>query len=312
MILVTGATGFVGGALCAELERRGIGYRPVSRAPLPGFHAIGSIGAATDWAGALADIDTVIHLAARVHIVREDTADPLAAFRTINVDATLQLARQSAAAGVRRFVFMSSIKVNGEATEPGKPFAAADLPDPQDAYGQSKWEAEQALFALGRKTGMEIVAIRPPLVYGPRVTANFASLMRWAGRGVPLPFGRVNNRRSLIFIDNLVDFIILCADLPEAANHTFLVSDGEDLSITALLQRISGKMGRKIWLLPVPSRLLATAARTLGKGAAAQRLLGSLQADITETMRITGWKPPRSVDTGLTQTVEAFLQEQRS
>ena len=311
MILVTGATGFVGRALCAEFDRRGMRYRAVSRAPMAGFHTIGRIDADSDWSAALTDIETVIHLAARVHVMREDATDPLAAFRATNVDATLQLARQAAAAGVRRFVFMSSIKVNGEATQPGRPFRATDLPDPQEAYGRSKWEAEQALFSLGRQTGMEIVAIRPPLVYGPGVTANFASLMQWAGRGIPLPLGRVNNRRSLVFVGNLVDFIILSTSRPEAANRTFLVSDDEDLSITALLQRIAKRMNRKARLLPVPSSLLDSVAKMLGKGAAAQRLLGSLQVDITETRHITGWEPPYSVEDGLARTVDAFLQEQR-
>ena len=309
MILVTGATGFVGTALCTDLATRGIAFRPVSRLAKPGFHAIGEIHAGTDWSEALIGVETVVHLAARVHVMDEKAVDPLAAFRAANVEATVNLARQAAASGARRFVFVSSIKVNGEATTPGRPFTAEDRPDPLDPYGVSKWEAEQALFALGRETGMEIVAIRPPLVYGPGVKANFASLMRLARRGLPLPLAAVANRRSLVFVGNLTDFIILCTHEQRAANRTFLVSDDDDQSISQLLRGISNAMGRKAWLLPVPPRLLAIAASVLGKGQAAQRLLGSLQLDIGETRRITGWTPPFSTAEGLARTVEAFLQQ---
>ena len=306
MILVTGATGFVGTALCADLAARGIAFRPASRLPRPGFHPVGAIDARTDWTEALADIDCVVHLAARVHVMDDTAADPLAAFRAANVDATLNLARQAAAAGARRVIFISSIKVNGEETAPDRPFTAADVPEPGDPYGLSKWEAEQALFDLGRQTGMDIVVIRPPLIYGPGVKANFASLMRLARRGLPLPFGLISNRRSLLFVGNLTDFIILCVAHPDAANRTFLVSDGEDLSIGQLIAGISGAMGRKAWLLPVSPRLIETAAAMLGKGPAVRRLLGSLQVDIGETRRVTGWTPPFSREQGLTLTARAF------
>ncbi|MBO9097045.1 MULTISPECIES: UDP-glucose 4-epimerase family protein [unclassified Rhizobium] len=306
MILVTGATGFVGTALCADLTARGIASRPASRLPTSGFHPVGAIDARTDWTEALAGIDCVVHLAARVHVMDDTAADPLAAFRAANVDATLNLAHQAAAAGARRFIFVSSIKVNGEETAPGRPFTAADVPEPRDPYGLSKWEAEQALFDLGRQTGMDIVVIRPPLIYGPGVKANFASLMRLARRGLPLPFGLISNKRSLLFVGNLTDFIILCVAHPDAANRTFLVSDGEDLSIGQLIAGISGAMGRKTWLLPVPPRLIEAAAAMLGKGSAARRLLGSLQVDIGETRRITGWTPPFSSEQGLALTVQAF------
>lgn len=312
MILVTGATGFVGRALTSELEKRGIAHRPVSRAPAAGFHAIGAIDGATDWSAALAGVDTVVHLAARVHVMQDTAASPLAAFRAMNVEATINLARQAASAGVRRFVFLSSIKVNGEATAPGRPFSADDAPCPTDPYGISKQEAEEALFRLGRETGMEITVIRPPLVYGPGVKANFLSLMGLARRPLPWPFGSISNRRSLVFVGNLVDFIQLAARHPEAANRIFLVSDGVDLSIGELLQKLAKAMGRKALLIPVPPFLLEAAAAALGRRAAAARLLGSLQADIGETRRITGWTPPYSVEEGLRLTAEAYLRERKA
>ncbi len=303
MILVTGATGFVGQALCAELSRREIGYRPVSRVPRPDFIAIWAMDRNTDWSDALAGVDTVMHLAARVHVMNESAADPLAAFRAVNVDATANLARQAAAAGVKRFVFLSSIKVNGEETAAGKPFRASDVPHPQDAYGRSKLEAEEALLAISAETGMEVLIIRPPLVYGPGVKANFASLMKWAARPFPWPFGAVRNRRSLVYVGNLVDFMLLCASHPAVGNRVFLVSDDEDLSIGQLIAKLSSATGRKAWMLPVPPALLEGIAALMGRRAAAQRLLGSLQVDIGETRAVTGWSPPYSVEEGLTATV---------
>ncbi len=303
MILITGATGFVGQALCAELAQRQMAYRPVSRLPRPGYIAVGAIDAVTDWSDALAGVDVVMHLAARVHVMNESAADPLAAFRAMNVDAAVNLARQAARAGVRRFIFLSSIKVNGEETAPGKPFRASDVPHPEDAYGRSKLEAEEALIAIGAETGMEIIIIRPPLVYGPGVKANFASLMKWASKPFPWPFGMVRNRRSLVFVGNLVDFMLVCSVHPAAGNRVFLVSDGVDLSIGELIAKLSSAQGKKALMLPVPPVLLEGLAALLGRRAAARRLLGSLQVDIGETKAATGWSPPYSVERGLEATV---------
>ncbi|MDR6901397.1 SDR family oxidoreductase [Rhizobium miluonense] len=303
MILVTGATGFVGQALCTELSRRRMDYRPVSRNSRPGFVAIGAIDGQTDWSDALAGVDTVMHLAARVHVMNESAADPLAAFRAVNVNATVNLARQAAGAGVKRFVFLSSIKVNGEGTVAGKPFRASDVPHPEDAYGRSKLEAETALLAISAETGMEVVIIRPPLVYGPGVKANFASLMRWAAQPFPWPFGAVRNSRSLVYVGNLVDFMLLCANHPAVRSRVFLVSDGEDLSIGQLIAKLSLAAGRKAWMLSVPPALLEGLAALLGCRAAAQRLLASLQVDIGETRAVTGWSPSYSVEEGLAATV---------
>ena len=304
MILVTGATGFVGKALLDLLDREGISYRPVSRTARKNYVQVTNIDADTDWSQALAGVETVIHLAARVHVMKESTADPLVAFRTMNVDATINLASQAAALGVKRFVFISSIKVNGEATKPGHPFTAEDIPAPVDAYGQSKLEAEQALFQLGNKTGMEIVVVRPPLVYGPCVKANFAALIRWAGSRVPFPFGAARNARSLVYVENLVDLIVLCVHHPAAANEVFCVSDDEDLSTAELFRRLSTLQGGRSRIVAVPVRLLTIVFGLIGKAAEADRLLGSLQVDIAKTRSRLSWAPTISCDEGLRRTVE--------
>jgi len=230
----------------------------------------------------------------------EDTAaNPLDEFRRVNVQGTLNLARQAAAAGVRRFVFVSSIKVNGEMTQLGRPFTADDAPAPLDAYGVSKMEAEQGLREIALQTGMEMVIIRPPLVYGPGVKANFAAMMRWLRYGVPLPLGVIHNQRSLVSLENLVDLLVTCITHPAAANQTFLVSDGEDVSTTELLRRMGQAMGKPARLLPVPGSWLKLAAGLVGKGDVAQRLCGSLQVDISKTRELLGWVPPVSLDEGL-------------
>ncbi|MEJ5991370.1 SDR family oxidoreductase [Ramlibacter sp. PS3R-8] len=308
MILVTGATGFVGSALCAELEARGLPFRAASRSPRPGCIGVGELGEATDWSAALAGVDRVVHLAARVHVMKERAADPLAEFRRTNVAGTLRLARQAAAAGVRRFVFTSSIKVNGEETQPGRPFTADDPPAPQDPYGVSKLEAEQGLLELGRSSGMEVVVLRPPLVYGPGVQANFRSMLRWVRRGVPLPLGAVDNRRTLVALDNLVDLLIACLEHPGAAQQVLLAGDGEDLSTPDLLRRVAAALGTRARLVPVPPALLSTAAMLVGQGAVARRLCGSLQLDLGKTRRLLGWTPRVGIDEALRETARDFIQ----
>jgi nucleoside-diphosphate-sugar epimerase len=247
---------------------------------------------------------TVIHAAARAHIMKDEVADPLAEYRRVNVDGTLNLARQAAAAGVKRFIFISSIKVNGEQTPLGQPFTADDTPAPEDAYGISKWEAEQGLQQLATETGMEVVIIRPPLVYGPGVKGNFASMIKLVAKGLPFPLGAIHNQRSLVAVDNLVDLIITCIDHPVAANQVFLAGDGQDLSTTELLRGVAKAMGKPARLIPVPSSLLMLGATLLGKKAVAQRLLGSLQVDIAKARNLLGWEPPVSVEEGLERCFE--------
>lgn len=312
--LITGANGYLGQAVCARVHSLGLpvlaGVRQAGTHPSGiGSLAVGDIDETTDWSLALAGCDAVMHLAARVHVMAERANDPLLEFRRVNVHGTLQLARQAAAAGVRRFIFVSSVKVNGEATVEGKPFTANDAPAPQDPYGISKAEAEAGLRQIAQDTGMEVVIVRPPLVYGPGVKANFASLLRVVRRGMPLPLGWVtNNRRSLVALDNLVDLLITCIHHPAAANQTFLVSDGEDLSTTALLRRMGQAMGQPTRLLPVPPACLMLGAKLLGKTPVAQRLLGNLQVDITHTRETLGWTPPISVDEGLRRAAAGMVQ----
>ena len=237
-----------------------------------------------------------------------DTAeDPLTAYREVNLEATLRLARQAVEAGVRRFVFVSSVKVNGEATN-GKPFASDDSPAPCDPYGQSKMEAEAALLAMGSETGLEVVIVRPPLVYGPGVKANFLSLVKLVRMGVPLPFGRADGYRSMVALDNLVDLLITCATHPNAPGSTFMVSDGHDLSVGDLVRMIGNAMNKKVYLLPVPPTVLRQTASLLGKSAVTDRLFGSLQVDMRATMERLDWKPVMSPQQAVDKTVHHFLQ----
>jgi len=305
-ILMTGATGFVGRALMARLLKKEA-WRVrcavrVAEGHLPAGvegTVVGDIGPGTRWERSLPGVDVVIHLAARVHVMRDSAAHPLTEFRRVNRDGTIRLARAAANAGVHRLVFISSVKVNGESTSPGRPFRESDAPAPTDPYGISKSEAEAALFALGAESGMEICVIRPTLVYGRGAGGNFRSLVQWLDWGVPLPLGSVrDNRRSLLGIGNLVDLITTCVHHPAAANQVFLAGDGEDMSTTQLIQRLAIAMGRPARLIPVPPGLLTAAARLLGRRDVAQRLLGSLQVDIAKAGRLLCWKPPISVDEG--------------
>jgi nucleoside-diphosphate-sugar epimerase len=312
-ILITGASGFVGTALVQRLVKAPR-FEIVAAVRQPAsdhcsnikFARIEDIAPATDWGDALKDVAVVIHTAARVHVMRDTVADPLAEFRRVNVKATLNLARQAAAAGAHRFVFISTIKVNGEGTCTGAPYLADDEPAPVDPYGISKAEAERGLRALAVETGLDVVIIRSPLVYGPGVKGNFLSMMRWLYKGVPLPFGAIHNRRSLVALDNLVDLIVTCVKHPAAANQTFLVSDDDDLSTTELCWRMGEALGKPARLLPVPAWVLMAGAALLGKRALSQRLCGSLQVDISKTKGLLGWSPLVSVNEGLRGAAQHF------
>jgi nucleoside-diphosphate-sugar epimerase len=314
-VLVTGASGFVGGHLLQHLCARDLAVNAVLRrrdVALPaGATAFAPIDLdeAFDCSEALRGCDAAIHLAARVHVMQDTSADPLAAYRKGNTAATLRLAEQAAAAGVRRFVFLSSIKVNGEETQPGQPFTIDSVPRPRDAYGISKLEAENGLREIADRTGMQVVSIRTPLVYGPGVRANFLSMMNWLRRGIPLPFGSLrHNRRSLMAVGNLVDAIARSLTSPAAANRLLLVADGEDLSTAELLVRLGAALGHPARLVPLPPKLLALAASAAGLGGLRQRLLGSLQVDGSGARRILDWTPPLSVDEGLRLTADDYLR----
>ena len=314
-VLVTGATGFIGEAVVFRLLLDNkftpvAAVRAVSR--LSGLCRVVSLDldGSTDLP-VLDGIAVVIHCAARVHVMHEAAADSLAAFRKINVEGTVRLARHAAASGVKRFVFISSIKVNGERTAPNMPFKASDLPAPVDPYGVSKHEAEIALRQISLETGMEVVVIRPPLVYGPGVKANFLSMMRWLDRGVPLPLGAIENRRSLVALGNLADLVVTCIESPAAAGQTFLVSDGEDLSTSQLLRRMALALGTVARLLSVPAGMLRVVASIVGKSAVAERLCGSLQVDIQHTCEVLGWHPPISVERALRQAADHYRDKQK-
>jgi len=317
-VLITGASGFVGAAVAARLVQLGC---PTTRAAVRRAYTqlplgvegcvVTTLAADTDWTSALAGIDSVVHAAARVHVMRESATDPLAAFRRVNVEGTLNLARQAAQAGVRRFVFISSIKVNGEVTEPGRPFHADDEPAPQDDYGVSKLEAEVGLRALAEATGMEVVIIRPVLVYGPGVRANFQALLRLVNNGVPLPFGKTANRRSLVALDNLADLVCTCLEHPAAANQTFLVSDGEAVSTAGLVRAMATALGKKPRLLDVPLPWMSRVAQALGQGAVTQRLFDSLEVDIDKNRQLLGWQPTTRMADALAATARPYVEARR-
>ncbi|MDI1307808.1 MAG: SDR family oxidoreductase [Methylotenera sp.] len=308
-ILLTGANGFVGQAFYAEAITRGLNVLGVTRTNSALLHSInnilvGDIGGTTDWTLALEGCDVVVHLAARVHVMQETSNNPLAEFRRLNVVGTERLARCAAKAGVKRFVYVSSIKVHGEETSGNHIYCEQDVPAPQDPYGVSKWEAEQALHKIAKETGLEVVVVRPPLVYGAGVKGNFAQMLSVLARGLPLPFASVTNRRSLIYIENLVDALILCATHPAAAGQTYLVSDGEDISTSDLLKKLSLAMDKSPRLFPFPVALLKLAGRLVGKSDQIARIVGSLQVDSSKIRRELGWVPPFSVDEGLKVIVQ--------
>ncbi len=302
-IAVTGATGFVGRALCSHLAVNGHIVVPVVRRVSGLTHEVmvGDINAATDWHQALSGCDAVVHLAARVHVMHDTDQNPLALYRASNTEATLNLASQAARVGVKRFVFISTIKVNGEGDN--APYRETDVPAPEDAYAISKWEAEQGLQRIAEKTGLEVVILRPPLVYGPGVKANFLRLMQTVRKGWPLPLGAIHNRRSLLYLGNFVDAIRLCVEHPAAAGQTFLIGDGEPVSTPELIHAVARAIGRPARLLAVPVGVLELVGALLGKRAAVARLTGSLYVDSSLIRSCLGWAPPYSMASGLAETV---------
>lgn len=300
-LLITGSNGFVGRALTTRLERDGHTLVKATR------DVIGDIDGATDWTALLADCEAVVHLAARVHIMNDTAEDPLRECRKTNTEASVNLARQAAQAGVKRFVFISTAKVHGEGRD--APYGESDTPVPFDAYATSKWEAEQQLAKVAADTGMELVILRPPLVYGPQVGANFLKLMGLVARSVPLPLGAIHNRRSMVFISNLVDAICQSISHPKAAGHTFLVSDGQDVSSAQLVQLLANALGKRAWLIPVPVVILKLAGTLLGKQAQIERLTGSFAVSNALLCQTLGWKPPFSLKEGLHQTAHWYQQQ---
>lgn len=313
-LLITGGQGFVGKALVDSAILRGLTVRVSSRQNLITtdrrleYCQTGELGAATDWSVALQGVDTLVHCAARVHVLNDVASDPLAEFRVVNVEGTLNLARQAAKVGIRRFIFLSSIGVNGNATH-GVAFDEASKPAPHSIYACSKHEAEQGLQEIASKASMGIVIVRPPLVYGPNAPGNFAKLIKFISKSYPCPLGAIRNLRSFISIYNLVDFILTCLDHPTAANQTFLVSDGEDLSTTDLLRRMALALNVPLRLLPIPQMFIENGLMLVGKTELAQRLCSSLQIDISKARTLLSWNPPISVDEGLHRTAQWFLHE---
>ena len=312
-ILVTGGTGFLGSSLVGQLSPHCVSV--LGRRQLESNESVyhfGVIDNKSSYAKALVNIEVLIHCAARVHVMNDNSSNPLEAFREVNTHGTLNLAKQAADAGVKRFIFISSIKVNGESTELGLPFKSSDVFIPKDPYGRSKYEAEIGLRKLSDETGMEIVIIRPPLVYGPGVKANFAALMNLSSMGLPLPFGGItNNLRSMVFIENLVDLIVTCVEHPNAANKVFLVSDDEDLSTAGMLKLLSKSFGKSSFMIPIPVSWFKLLGKVTGKSAVIERLCGSLQVDITDTKNSLNWKPPISIIDGFLKTVQHFQQQKK-
>jgi nucleoside-diphosphate-sugar epimerase len=311
-VLITGATGFVGGALCDLLTQQGHALKGALRMPTKLFPypsiAVGHIGPATDWRDALAGCDAVVHLAAHVHVMRS-TSESSGVYRAVNVEGTRNLARQAARSGVRRFVFMSSVKVHGEATV-GRALVEGDPPMPVDDYGRSKIEAEKRLTTIAAETGMEVAIVRPPLVYGPGVKANFRSLLRAVDAGIPLPFSSVHNKRSLIYLGNLAHAIAMCLTHRAAANRPFFVSDGQDVSTPQLIDEVAAALGKKARLFPFPPAGLRAAGALVGRAEMISRLTSSLQVDISSIRSTLGWEPPFTLSQGLAETA-SWYQDRR-
>ena len=315
-VLVTGASGFVGSALCSSLLAQGYRVRAALRSAdsMPSAQdldvfAVGDVGAQTDWSAALTAVDCVIHCAARAHVMHENEGAAAATYRAVNVEGTQRLAEQAVALGVRRLVFLSSIKVNGEQTALGAPFLFSDVPAPEDPYGVSKWEAEQALWVVSAQTGLEVVVVRPPLVYGPRVKGNLLRLLKLLRLGIPLPFDRFKNQRSLIGLDNLVDVLMLCVHHPAAAGKTFLVADGQDLSTSDLIRQMASAMGKKAYLLPLPIYMLKMAGYIFRRQRDVEKLVGSLQISSRYVQETLNWMPKKTVESGIRGMVCSFIAE---
>ncbi|EGR0207337.1 SDR family oxidoreductase [Vibrio vulnificus] len=313
-VLVTGYTGFVGRHLLSTFEDlQNINLLGRSQPKKCSQFLKASIDSSSDYSVVLDKVSTVIHIAARVHVMNDESDDPLEEFRAVNTAGTMNLARQAAEAGVKRFIFVSSIKVNGESTTGKQAFTAQDTPSPEDPYGVSKAEAEEQLIALGKETDLEIVIIRPPLVYGEGVKANFASLMNLVSKGIPLPFGYItNNKRSLVSVDNLVDLIITCIDHPKAANQVFLVSDDHYVSTSEMVKEMAIALGKPSWQIPVPAYCYKLVGKLFDKNDVVDRLTGSLQVDISHTKDTLGWTPPQTLQEGFKKTAVAFLKSKQS
>ena len=313
-LVLTGSTGFVGSKLLTSLSSYDVTVigrtKPKSSLNYKFYQA--EINSAADYLPALSGADILIHSAARVHIMDDNVTDPLAEFRAINTEGTVNLAKQAAEAGVKRFIFISSIKVNGESTSLNNPFRPDGEVAPQDPYGVSKAEAEEGLKNIAKETGLEVVIIRPPLVYGPNVKANFSTMMKWINKGVPLPLGAIHNQRSFVALDNLVGFIIRCIDHPKAANEVFLISDDEDVSTSELLRKVAKAFGKKALLLPIPVWLMTSVAKLVGKGDVANRLFGSLQVDSSKARELLGWKPVITMDEQLKKTADTYLEHEKT
>lgn len=308
-LLLTGESGFIGKPLTIALKQLNMSVISVGREPIISnadeFYVVPNFSAQGAWEGPLVECNLVVHLAARVHVMQDSAESPSEAFEAVNLHGTLNLAQAAAKSGVKRFIFVSSIKVNGELTINEK-FIEIDPPNPQDPYAVSKWEAEKALRKIEKETGMEVVILRPPLIYGPGVKANFASLLKLVDKGLPLPLLAINNRRSLIFLDNFVDAIITCITHPNAAGKTYLVSDGEDVSMPQLVRKIAVSLNRPSYLFYFPLIMMHLFAKLIGKTASINRLTESLVIDSSKIRKELGWQPPYSMDQGLKITADAY------